>query len=184
MLKGNKVRVRSLEREDLPRVWQWFNDEDVMYYWASPGSMVSMAELERHFSKSLEATDYGRWFIIEDEGQRPIGLMMYFNLDRRHRRAEVGILIGEKDCWDKGYGTEAMIIFLDYLFNELGLHRVYLHTQDYNLRAFKSYEKCGFVKEGVVRERYFIKGKYHDGFLMSILSHEFSQRFETRLGGG
>lgn len=183
MLNGNKVRIRSLEREDLPKVWQWLNDGDVMYYWASPGSMVSMAELERHFSKSLETADTRRWFIIEGEGQRPIGLMMCFNLDQRHRRAEVGILIGEKDCWDKGYGTEAMVLFLDYLFNELGLHRVYLHTQDYNLRAIKSYEKCGFVKEGVVRERYFVKGKYHDGFLMSILSHEFSQRFETRLGG-
>ena len=184
MLKGNKVRVRPLEREDLHTVWRWLNDEEVMYYWASPGSMIPMAELERHFSQSFEAADTRRLFIIDDEEQRPIGQMMYFNLDRRHRRAEVAILIGEKDCWDKGYGTEAMLLLLDYLFNELGLHRVYLHTQDYNLRAIKSYEKCGFVREGVVRERYFVKGKYHDGFLMGILSHEFNQRFDTRLGGG
>ncbi len=185
MLAGEKVRLRSLEREDLPKIWQWSNDEEVMYYWGMPGFSISLAEIEHRFSRTLDARDATRkWFIIETLDKKPIGRMMYFNLDRRHHHAEIAIQIGEKEYWGQGYGTEATMLFLDYLFNELGLHRVYLYTQDYNPRAYRSYEKCGFVKEGVVRHRYFVNGQYHDGFLMGILRHEFNHKFKGRHGEG
>lgn len=69
---------------------------------------------------------------------------------------------------------------LNYLFNELQLHKVYLWTQSYNTRAQRCYEKCGFVREGVHRESAFVKGEYYDSLLMGILRHEFNQRDKGR----
>jgi len=96
--------------------------------------------------------------------------------------------IGEKEYWGRGYGTDTMITFLDYLFNELGLHRVYLRVQSYNTRALKCYEKCGFIQEGVLRHHCFTRGKHYDELLMGILRDEFNQRHRrdvtTSKGGG
>lgn len=181
MIKGKKVRLRAVEKTDLPKMWEWFNDEEVMYYWAFPDNTVSLAQLEHQFLLPSElwdprVTPTRRIFIIETIEGVAIGQIGYFDLSTRHRRAEVLILIGEKDYWGKGYGTDAMMFFLNYLFNELGLNRVYLYTQSYNRRAYASYKKCGFVDEGVARQRYFVNGEYHDGLLMGVLRHEFKPR--------
>lgn len=187
MIKGEKVRLRAVERADLPKLWQWRNDDEVMYYWVFPGFTVSMAELEQRFTRYaqvFEPTQVPRFreFIIETLDGTAIGIMAYMHLDIRHRHAEVIIQLGEKDCWGQGYGTDAMMAFLDYLFNELNLNRVYLHTQPYNPRAIASYEKCGFVREGVLRQWYFVKGQYHDSYLMSILRGDFKRRTRHEQG--
>jgi len=181
MIKGKKVRLRPVEKTDLPKIWEWLNDEEVMYYWASPDNTVSLAQLEHQFLLPSEpwdprGTPARQILIIETIEGVAIGQIGYFDLSTRHRRAEVLTQIGEKDYWGKGYGTDAMMSFLNYLFNELGLNRVYLYTQSYNRRAYASYKKCGFVEEGVARQRYFVNGEYHDGFLMSVLRHEFNRR--------
>ena len=181
MIKGKKVRLRAVEKTDLPKIWEWFNDEEVMYYWSSPGNTVSLAQLEHQFLLPSElwdprVTPARKMLIIETLEGVAIGQIGYFDLFTRHRSVEVFILIGEKDYWGKGYGTDAMMSFLNYLFNELGLNRVYLYTQSYNSRAYASYKKCGFVDEGVARQRYFVNGEYHDGFLMSVLRREFKSR--------
>jgi len=152
MITGEKVRLRAVERSDLPKMCQWLNDEEVMYYWGHPGSTTSLAEVERWFNEGLERSRQDRkTYIIET-------------------------LDGEKEYWDKGYGTDAIMAFLNYLFNELQLHRVWLGTESYNARAQRCYEKCGFIREGVEREAAFVKGEYHDGISMSILRREFDQR--------
>ena len=178
MIKGDKVRLRAVEKADLPKIWQWRNDDEVMYYWVFPGFTISMAELEQRFARYaqvFEPTQVPRFreFIVETLDGTAIGIMAYMHLGIRHRHAEVIIQLGEKDCWGQGYGTDAMMAFLDYLFNELNLNLVYLHTQPYNPRAIASYEKCGFVREGVLRQWYFVKGQYHDSYLMSILRQDF-----------
>jgi len=177
MITGKKVRLRALERSDLPKICQWLNDEEVMYYWGDPGNTTSLAEVERWFNEELDRRHQdSRGYIIETPDGVPIGQISYMHLSPKNRDAELGIQIGEKDYWDKGYGTDAIMAFLNYLFSELQLHRVYLSTQSYNTRAQKCYEKCGFVKEAVLRESTFVKGKYYDSIDMGILRHEFNQQ--------
>ncbi|MBA7503138.1 Spermidine N(1)-acetyltransferase [subsurface metagenome] len=177
MIAGKKTRLRALEKSDLAKVWEWLNDEEVMWFWAAPGNTQSLPEVEQWFTRLQEVADHpSKQFIIENEEGTPIGQIFYEHLDTKHQRTEVGILIGEKEYWGKGYGTDAMIAFLDYLFNELGLHRVYLHLQSYNTRALKSYEKCGFIQEGILRHHSFTRGEYYDDLIMGILRTEFNQR--------
>ncbi len=176
MIKGKKVRLRALEKNDLAKVWEWMNDEEVMWFWAEPGNTQSLAEVEQWFAGLQEVAGYSsKQFIIEAEEGTPIGRIFYEHLDTKHQRAEVGMQIGEKEQWGRGYGTDTMIAFLEYLFNELGLHRVYLHVQSYNTRALRCYEKCGFTQEGTLRQNTFTRGEYHDDLVMGILRDEFNQ---------
>ena len=177
MIAGEKTRLRALEKSDLTKVWEWLNDEEVMWVWAAPGNTQSLAEIEQWFSRLQEVTGYSsKQFVIETEEGIPIGRIFYEHLDIKHQRAEVGILIGEKEYWGRGYGADAMIAFLDYLFNELGLHRVYTHVQSYNARSLRFHKKCGFIQEGILRHHSFTRGEYHDDLAMGILRDEFNQR--------
>ena len=189
MISGKKIRLRALEKDDLAKISEWLNDEEVMWFWAEPGYTQSLAEVEQRLAGSQGVAGYScKQFIIETKESMPIGRIFYDHLDKKHQRTEVGMQIGEKEYWGKGYGTDTMITFLDYLFNELGLHRVYLRVQSYNTRALKCYEKCGFIQEGVLRHHCFTRGKHYDELLMGILRDEFNQRHRrdvtTSKGGG
>jgi RimJ/RimL family protein N-acetyltransferase len=148
-----------------------------MWFWGEPRNVQSLVELERWFTKLQKTSgSSNKQFLIETEEGVTIGRIFHENLDAKHRRTEVGMQIGEKEYWGRGYGTDAMITFLDYLFNELSMHRVYLRLQGYNTRALKCYEKCGFTREGTLRHNTFTKGKYYDDWMMSILRDEFAQQ--------
>jgi RimJ/RimL family protein N-acetyltransferase len=90
------------------------------------------------------------------------------------------IIIGEKDAWGKGYGTEAGHLLLDYAFNRLGFHRISIGVVGFNKRALRFWESLGFEKEGVERDEYFYDNKYSDGIMMSILENEFRKNIENR----
>ncbi|MHA1293718.1 MAG: GNAT family N-acetyltransferase, partial [Promethearchaeota archaeon] len=81
----------------------------------------------------------------------------------------------------KGYGTDCLKILLSFGFEILNLHSIYLRVFDFNERAIKVYLKIGFKKAGVLREAYFIEGKYHDVILMDILANQFRQKFRKAL---
>ncbi|MDP2950524.1 MAG: GNAT family protein [Chloroflexota bacterium] len=189
MITGRKVRLRAPERSDAAKLWQWLNDEEAMYYWAAPGSTVSLAQVERVLEADLAALPelssvdpvgpWGRRYIIETLDGLAIGQIGYSpDTLPRHGVADIGIIIGEKDYWDKGYGTDAMMTLLDHLFNEQRLHRVSLRVEEYNERAIVCYEKCGFVREGLLREQRFIHGKRTNAIVMGILRDEFDQRYQ------
>ena len=177
MIRGEKTHLRALEKSDVAKVWEWMNDDEVMRFYGDPCNTQSLAEVEQWFARLQEASGYSsKQFIIETEEGIPIGRIFYEYLDIKHNRTELGILIGEKEYWGKGYGTDAIIAFLDYLFNELGLHRVYLIVQSHNTRASRCYEKCGFIQEGILRHHGFSRGEYYDDLIMGILRDEFNQR--------
>ena len=110
---------------------------------------------------------------IETEKGVHIGNIGLHEIDYKDGKATLGIMIGEKGCWDQGYGTDAVRALLRFAFQELNLHRVSLEVFDFNERAIRCYEKCGFRKEGVLRESVFRSGRYQNEILMSILRQEF-----------
>ena len=89
------------------------------------------------------------------------------------RKASLGIMIGDKTCWDRGYGTDAILTILRFAFDEMNLHRVWLQVHDDNARAIACYKKCGFVEEGRLRHDRYRHGTYHDTIEMGILDHEY-----------
>jgi RimJ/RimL family protein N-acetyltransferase len=175
MIEGKKVRFRAYEKTDIDECLKWINDPEVtatlmMRY------PVSRFQEEKWIESMLESTD-GRHkvFAMETKDGIYLGGIGLHNVNWESRNAEAGIVIGKKEYWNKGYGTDAMMTLLDFAFHQMNLHRVYLRVYDFNLRGIKSYEKCGFKKEGVLRHDRYVKGEYHDSIIMGILKEEFEK---------
>jgi len=169
-LSGGRVVLRPLEREHLERCVKWFNDRDVTYYLGRE-QPLTMAEEERWFAEYRSKVDE-EIYAIEVDGNH-VGNIGLHGIDRANRKANLGIVIGEKDYWSKGLGTDAMRTVLRYAFEQLRLHKVNLDVIDYNARAIHVYERCGFVKEGVRREELWKRGRFVNLVRMSILENEF-----------
>lgn len=84
-----------------------------------------------------------------------------------------GIFIGDKKYWGKGYGTDAMRVLVKFIFEQMNIHKVKLNVYSFNERAIKSYEKCGFKVEGVLRQEIFRDGRYYDEIIMGLLKEEY-----------
>ncbi len=119
------------------------------------------------------------WGIVRRDGKL-IGSVRLWRISERNRSAMLTIYIGEKADWGKGYGTEAVRLVLHEAFGALGLHRVELHVFDFNRRAIRSYEKAGFVREGVRRKALVRPDGYHDIIVMGVLREEFYAREALR----
>ncbi|MDI7275802.1 MAG: GNAT family protein [Anaerolineae bacterium] len=181
MYYGDRIRLRAIEREDLPTFVRWFNDPEVRRYLMMYEPM-SMAKEERWFQGLLERRDEHLFCIEAAAGDQwvHIGNCGLHKIDWKNRNAEFGIAIGEKAYWGKGYGTDAARTMLRFAFHELNLHRVELEVFDHNARARRCYEKAGYRLEGTRRHALYRDGQYHDVHVMSILRHEFAEGEEQR----
>ncbi len=179
MIEGDRVRLRKLEKTDLPLLHRWMNDRDVMA-WArfSPDHMISFVALEKEYEKELAGEDHDRTtFVVEERSSgNPIGWGTARTWDRKHVNANVGIGLGEKELWGKGYGSEAVELLLGVVFDQQGWHRAELYTLAENERAIRSAEKCGFRRCGLEHESTFYDGAYHDVVEMEQLRSEWSAR--------
>jgi RimJ/RimL family protein N-acetyltransferase len=179
MYYGDRIRLRAIEREDIPTFVRWFNDPEVRRFLLMYQPM-SRASEERWFEGLLDRRDDYLFAIEASVGDQwvHIGNCGLDKIDWKNRHAVLGIVIGEKAFWDKGYGTDAVRTVLRFAFHELNLHRVELEVFDYNPRAQRCYEKAGFRLEGTRRQALFRDGEYHDVHLMSVLRHEFASARE------
>jgi RimJ/RimL family protein N-acetyltransferase len=129
--------------------------------------------LEKDLDKEYDDTSSYLWSIRTQAEDRLIGFVGLWDIRWNHGDTMVGIGIGERDCWGKGYGTEAMRLVVGFAFRELNLRRVTLVVFDYNPRAIRSYEKSGFKVEGRLREAMNRDGQRYDMVYMGILKEEW-----------
>lgn len=175
MIYGERLRLRALEKDDLPMFVAWLNDPEVRAN-LFVNHPLSMAEEEQWFEHVLKQPQYERPLCIEVKTENSwhlIGNLALMDISNTHRKAELGIMIGDKAYWNQGYGTEAIKILVNHAFKELNLHRVFLRVYDTNPRGIRCYEKVGFRHEGTQREAIFKDGKYIDMHMMSVLSSEW-----------
>jgi RimJ/RimL family protein N-acetyltransferase len=170
VIVGQKTRLRAIEREDIPNFVRWLNDPEVRRY-LELYLPISKAEEEKWFETQLE-NESSRVFGIETEEGVLIGNIGLSELDWKNRNAYLGIVIAEKGYWGQGYGSDAITSLLRFAFGEMNLHRISLSVFDFNQRAIRCYEKCGFRHEGRAREALYRDGSYRDTFQMAILRHE------------
>ncbi len=176
MLYGNRIRLRGDERNDLPKFVEWLNDPEVRRF-LSVSMPLSQATEENWFESMLKrpAEEHPLGIEIEDpKGWKLIGNCGFFDFNWRTRCAEVGIFIGEKSCWNKGYGTEVMQLLLRHGFGTLNLNRIFLHVDAENLGGIRAYKKAGFIQEACLRQADFREGKYRDDLIMSVLHSEWT----------
>jgi RimJ/RimL family protein N-acetyltransferase len=172
MLEGKLVNLRALEPGDVDREFQWVNDREVTRYLTIRYPMAK-GEEERWLT-NRPANDFRNTvFAIETRDGVHIGNCGLHDGQPENRRASLGIMIGDKDYWSNGYGSDAIITLLRFGFHEMNLNRVWLHVYDFNERAQACYKKVGFVAEGTLRENSYREGRYVDTITMGILRSEF-----------
>lgn len=182
MIYGKRIRLAAVEREDLPTFVAWLNDPEVREGLAMYLPM-SMAQEERWFEKMLERSPDSQPLKIQaqtGDTWQLIGNMGLFDFDHHARSAEIGIMIGEKQYWNQGYGTEAVTLLLQHGFETLNLNRLMLRVYEDNPRAIRCYEKAGLSHEGRLRQARFHSGNYQDVLIMGILKSEWDNRNLTK----
>jgi RimJ/RimL family protein N-acetyltransferase len=175
MIYGDRVRLRHVEREDLVQFQVWLNAPGVSQG-LSMHTPLSMAEEENWFEDMLKRPIDERPLCIEarvDDGWQLIGNSGFIAIDWRNRSAELGIFIGDKSYWDRGYGSEVMKMLLKHGFSTLNLHRIFLRVFEDNPHAIRGNEKAGFVHAGRQRQAEYHNGHYHDVLFMSVLHPEW-----------
>lgn len=178
MLTGNLVVLRALEREDLAALHRWQNDEEIMRLARSfPDHVVSKEALEAEFARELKGEDTGRKvYIIEEKSTRnPVGwaTIRIHLFQRRVTTADVGLALGEKSVWNKGYGTETSKLLLDEVFRQMNLHRAEWWTFSENVASIQLARKIGFKEEARLRDAVFFDNHYHDLVAFGLLKPEF-----------
>lgn len=171
------VRFRPATSQDVPVLYAFRMDEEVNY-WGTGGygdALSTLPELEEQI-RSQRATDARRLFAIEVEvenGPIVIGSISFRKLDRISRRATIGMSIGDKPYWGRGYGTEVVRQFVRFLFTSYNLHRIDIDTFADNERAIRCYKKVGFVEEGRLRKAMWTTKGYRDQVMMGLLREDW-----------
>ena len=151
MLKGSKVRLREKRLGDAIDDYSWRCDAELARFDGVPPLEASFLDFMTHYTDELQYPSPRRCrFAIENLDGKHIGNCMYYDIDEINKQAELGILIGDKDYWGKGYGTDAINTLVSHIFNSSNIKRVYLKTLDWNIRAQRCFQKCGFVHCGKV----------------------------------
>ena len=174
-LVGERIYLSPRNDEDVELFTQWMNDFQITDYTGRSAQVMSLEGekeyLEEH--KNPEAT----FVIVTLDNDKVIGIVGLEDIKHINRRATLGIFIGDKEFRNKGYGTEAIRLILDFGFNYLNLNNIKLYLIEYNERALKCYKKCGFKEYGRRRKCNFVNGKYYDTIEMDILAEEFKESY-------
>jgi len=175
MIEGKLTNLRAQEVTDLDRLHAWINDREVTRFLSMRYQVSYAAEEVWVRDRASRAIAFGDvHFAIETKDGVHIGGIGFHQTSPEDRRARLGVMIGDKAYWSKGYGTDAMVTFLRFAFGEMNLHRVDLTVDAENERAIACYRKCGFVEEVRQRRARYGRGRYGDQLIMGILRDEFS----------
>lgn len=169
-LEGKKVYLSPIDIADAPRYAEWLNDLEVTKYLTLASASITVEKEHQVLAHLGTEHTYAIVDAATDELAGNIGLM---DLDNLHRTAEVGLFIGDKAKWDRGFGTEALILMADYAFHVLGVGNLMLRAFDYNKRGIASYRKVGFKEIGRRRKARFWNGEYRDVVFMDLLAEDF-----------
>ena len=168
-VEGERVVLREKQVTDIADDYQWRTDPELAELDATRPLQMSFSDFERYSIEELNypATRSKRLAVDTLCGGAHIGNVMFYDIDLRTGEAELGIMIGDKEYWSQGYGTETVGLLLDHMFQEYPFNRVYLHTLSWNHRAQKSFHKSGFREVKPVR-----RGRL-DFIQMEIWRHEW-----------
>ncbi|MBA1336926.1 MAG: Acetyltransferase, GNAT family [Firmicutes bacterium] len=176
---GERLFLSPIDPEDAELYANWINDLEVSIYLTSAPDIYSLAR-ERETLERISKEGYV-FAIVDSEKEQAIGNCGVMNVDLINRKAELGIFIGAKGYWGKGYGKEAIELLLDFSFNILNLNSVMLIVKEFNKRAINCYEKCGFKLIGKRREAVILGSQKYDEYYMDILATEFKKNSIPRI---
>lgn len=168
-ITGQFTILKNLQEDEKQQIHNWNTDPEVCAYREINADTTKLQDLS---------------FSIHDKGSgKLIGDIGISSVNPKNKHAEIGLSIGDKSFWGKGYGTDVVKAVLAFCFDKLNLNKVYLDVWEENQRAIKCYLRCGFRNDGMLRQHVWKDGKYHNKIIMSILKDEWlKSQFESTLG--
>lgn len=182
-LIGKKVLLCPFQKKDAFVFHKWICDLKVSQFLVMHNRIMTIEDEKRYVNKIIK--EQKKTFtqrenisltIITKKLQKLIGNVGLKNIDYTHRKASIGIMIGDKNYWGKGYGSESLKLMCDFAFNILNLNSLHLSVYAFNKRAIICYKKAGFKIAGKLRKAKFINGKYWDEIFMDSLASEFNKK--------
>lgn len=175
MIEGKLINLRAIDVGDVDRYCDWLNDREVTRHLQMRYQVSRLAEEAWIRDGTSRQMGYGTGgnFAVETKDGVHIGSVGFHYANPENRKATLGIVIGDKAYWSKGYGTDTMLTLMRFGFDEMNLHRIDLSVDVENERAIACYRKCGFVEEGRLRCERYSRGEYRDQLWMGILREEF-----------
>lgn len=155
------IYIRPMTYDDIDDIVRWRNSENVKKFFIYRGEFTHDNQVD-WMKNHVETGEVAQMIICRllPGGEKKLGCVYIRDVDKKNKKGEYGIFIGEDDARGCGVGTKAAGLMLRYGFEELGLHRIYLRVLEGNDRAVKSYEKAGFKKEGFLKDDVFVDGEY------------------------
>lgn len=173
MFTGKLVRLRNYNKEDIPLALTYMNDEEVNKN-LTPGVPYpfTLEDEEKWYAMQSGLKDTYNFAIETLAEEKYIGGCGINSVDWKNSNVVIGIFIGDKDYWSKGYGQDTLQLLINFIFDEMNIHKIKLNVYSFNKRAIRCYEKCGFKQDGILREEIFRNGQYYDQWAMSLLRSE------------
>ena len=177
VIQTDRLTLRKPTEEDIIPMLLLSQDEEVMEFYGMEvfkEEKQSREEIE-WFLKIWKEKTGARWMISLKEDPKMIGDIGFYDYKKKHRKAEIGYKLA-RSHWRKGYMTEALIAILEYVFKETDINRLQAVVDPRNPASFLLLEKCGFLREGILRDYEFEKGDYVDLIMHSVLRKEWESR--------
>jgi RimJ/RimL family protein N-acetyltransferase len=173
-ITGHRVVLRPYRQEDAEAIYQGATDPELRRLTGTHATFTR-EQVERYIARYDHPEDRVGFIIAHPETMVALGEVVVLDIDEDNHSAGIRIGLFHVDYLNKGYGSEAMRLMVDYAFRTLNLHRLELQVYDFNPRAIRVYEKIGFRREGVLRDALFYDGVYHSAIVMSILDGEWGK---------
>jgi len=174
LLKGEKVHLRPLEPEDMKDFFYSLNNPEAVGEFDAFG-ITEWSEVEKLFKESKDAHEFTILIIEENMEKSKIGLAVHYLSHPIMRNIEIGFQIWNPKERSKGYATEAVKLLVEYLFLTKNIQRIQATTHVSNKPAQRVLEKCGFTREGQLREALFTNGEFHDFYIYGITRKEWKR---------
>jgi RimJ/RimL family protein N-acetyltransferase len=163
VLTGQRVVLREKRLSDAANDYAWRSDPELARYDAALPLKLSFREFTLYYTEQLRSLkEDRRWFAVDTLNGKHIGNCMYYDVDKNRKQTKIGVIIGDREYWDKDYGADAIMTLIAHVFEDMNLERVYLDTLKWNVRAQRCFQKCGFVVCGHVND------KGHDFVIMEL----------------
>lgn len=171
-----KVTIRKFEKTDIVNKIKWINnpENNIYLHYDLP---LMKDKTEGWFEKNKDSAE--RYDAVIEVDDIAVGIIGLLNIDKKNRKAEYYVTIGEKEYRGKGISVKATKLLIEYAFQRLGLNRIYLYVEKENISAIKSYERIGFRREGELCQDIFSKGHYVDRYVYGITKKRYYDWKET-----
>ncbi|MEN2767549.1 GNAT family N-acetyltransferase [Ornithinibacillus xuwenensis] len=174
-MKAKSIYLRPLLQQDNKRIYQAVHDEEIRYM-TGTRNMFTMEQLDKHIERIENDDTRYDFAICLVNSDELIGDLSILEIEKENRKAGFRIALHDKQYFNKGYGTEAVMLALQFTFETLKLNRLQLEVYSHNKRGINAYQKAGFKIEGVIRDSIYMNGQYSDEIIMGMLASDYEEK--------